>query len=232
MGLRKQFRQWKREITALWGKFSFVARLLFGAVICAVFILIARKKFTDPLKKELAELKKKAPKESVGNVDTDKEIKDNKDKTAQLKRSIAIWNKRLKSSQNADIPIDITARPLITSSIRNLLHKYSMTLVDQHDIEKKVESEQSTFIGSRRKAVRNTPKKPKEQPAQDSFTKHVDVAFTVRGGFSSINSFFNDLEKLPYLFKVKRIELSMQDPRQGLLNCEFDISVMYVPSKK
>ncbi len=205
--MKKQLKIWREDLARYWDKTSLMGRVLLGAVISFLIAMIILRTVSNPITKEIKELRSKASTEYVPVPEEDQEIKDGKLEIEDKKKSLAIWKRKLQKLLRERKNFGPEMQMKVISELDSLAAENNLQLLVRNDVEKDV----------REKKKRNRPDKKaaEPKPQERELTGEFQHQYVLLGRFKNIRNFLLKAAQLPYFFRIAGIAITHYHPEKG-----------------
>jgi len=199
--VKRQLRIWGHEIREAWGGVPFMGRILLGASVSLGLALFMVNKVIKPLNEEIVELREELVVPENLDPEKDEEIIMHRDRTANLKKSLGSWGKRLSVLRaDADV-LRPEAHLEVIRSLQSVLDRCGIMLVSERLVQRE----------------------PEQGPLR-CFTH----AYEVRGSFRRIQAMLLLIEELPWRMELRHLELKPNEDLSDALQLNFTLDIFYL----
>ena len=223
--MKKQLKIWRDDLSRYWDKTSLMGRVLLGAVISFVIAMIILRTVSNPITKEIKELRDKVSSEYVPVPGDDQEIKDSKLEIEDKEKSLAAWKRRLRKRLRNPRDFGPEMQMRIISALDSLAAKKRLQLLVRNDVE----------IPARK--TRKPGKKAGKAAEQNrKLTGEFKHQYVLLGRFKNIRDFLLEADQLRYFFRISDIAISHYHPEKEqsrkphgwALQLSFTVTIYYL----
>lgn len=199
--VKRQLRIWGHEIREAWSTVPFMGRVLLGAATGLGLALFMVNKVIKPLNEDIVELQKGLVVPENLDPEKDEEIIMYRDRTANLKQSLASWEKRLKALTADANALHPEVHLEVIRALQNVLDRCGIMLVSEKLVP--------------------------QETAQGPF-RCFTHAYEVRGGFRRIQAMLLLIEDLPWRMELRNLALKPHEDVPDTLQLNFTLDIFYL----